>query len=66
MMVSTAPISKIKQGINLLTEENNQMDIRIGVLQHMILHYPASKNGGLLKSDDEDDGNDSGINDEAI
>jgi estrogen-related receptor beta like 1 len=61
-MTDGAPLVKIKQAMQKLKQECNQMDIRIGVVQHVLLQAKlkekTSHNRGIAshEEDDYDDG----------
>ena len=60
-MYVTAPLVKIKQAMASLKKEITQMDIRIGVIQHILLQAKlkekTSHNRPMAVPDDADDDN---------
>ncbi len=59
LFVTTAPLVKIKQAMQKLKQEMTQMDIRIGVVQHVLLQAKlkekVSQNRGITTHDDDDE-----------
>ena len=58
----TAPLARIKQSMEGLQRECKQMDIRIGVLQHVLLRARLKEKNRIssgkhvtLRTDDDDD-----------
>lgn len=44
MFLPSAPVVEIKQSVMKLKQENVQMDVRTGVLQHLLLQARLSSN----------------------
>jgi estrogen-related receptor beta like 1 len=62
VFVALAPLARIKQAMDSLQKETQQMDIRIGVLQHVLLrarlkekHRIASGKAPAVRLDADDD-----------
>ena len=55
-----APLVKIKQAIQRIKQECQQMDVRVGVVQHILLQAKmkerTNQNKSIKGGDDEDDG----------
>ena len=58
-VVVTAPLVKVKQAIQKLRQESSQMDIRIGVVQHILLQAKLKEkhdqNRSIANPGDDDD-----------
>lgn len=61
-MTDTSPVVKMKKALGLVKGDTKQMELRIGVVQHALLHHAKMSRSGVELPQVDRDGRDSPVN----
>jgi len=59
-MTDTSPLTRLKEAMKKIKKEIKEMDLRIGTVNHSLLHIKLANTGEkkLMRADDDDDDDD--------